>query len=62
MLNERLLRLKTGAIDETRKLFGIFIYLWVLLSLFSIIDSQSVKSAEKGGAVSTHRAMMRQEN
>ena len=35
MMNERLLRLKTGAIDETRKLFGIFIYLWVLLSLFS---------------------------
>jgi hypothetical protein len=35
MVNERLLHLKTGAIDETRKLFGIFIYLWVLLSLFS---------------------------
>ncbi len=35
MMNERLLRLKTGAIDETRKLFWIFIYLWVLLSLFS---------------------------
>ena len=36
MVNERLLRLKTGAIDETRKLFGIFVYLWVLLSLFSL--------------------------
>ena len=36
MVNERLLRLKTGAIDETRKLFGIFIYFWVLLSLFSL--------------------------
>ncbi len=36
MVNEHLLRLKTGAIDETRKLFGIFIYLWVLLSLFSL--------------------------
>jgi biotin carboxyl carrier protein len=35
MVNDRLHRLKTGAIDETRKLFGIFIYLWVLLSLFS---------------------------
>jgi len=35
MVNERLLRLKTGAIDEAKKLFGIFIYLWVLLSLFS---------------------------
>jgi uncharacterized protein (DUF1810 family) len=36
MPNERLLRLKTGAIDETRELFGVFIYLWVLLSLFSL--------------------------
>lgn len=35
MVNDRLRRLKTGAIDETKKLFGIFIYLWVLLSLFS---------------------------
>ena len=35
-MNERLVRLKSGAIDETRKLFGIFIYLWVLLSLFSL--------------------------
>jgi hypothetical protein len=36
MVSARLLRLKTGAIDETRELFGIFIYLWVLLSLFSL--------------------------
>ena len=36
MVNERLVRMKTGAIDETRKLFWIFIYLWVLLSLFSL--------------------------
>jgi uncharacterized protein (DUF1810 family) len=36
MVNERLLRLKTGALDETKKLFAIFIYLWVLLSLFSL--------------------------
>jgi uncharacterized protein (DUF1810 family) len=36
MVSERLLRLKTGAIDETRKLFGIFIYFWVLFSLFSL--------------------------
>jgi biotin carboxyl carrier protein len=35
MVDDRLRRLKTGAIDETKKLFGIFIYLWVLLSLFS---------------------------
>ena len=36
MVSERLRRLKTGAIDETRELFWIFIYLWVLLSLFSL--------------------------
>jgi hypothetical protein len=35
MMNERLSRVKTGAIDETRKLFWIFLYLFVLLSLFS---------------------------
>ena len=29
-------RLKRGAIAETRELFGIFIYFWVLLSLFSL--------------------------
>jgi hypothetical protein len=36
MLNERLGRLKALAIDETRKLFQIFLYLWILLSLFSL--------------------------
>ena len=36
MANERMLRLKRGAIAETRELFGIFIYFWVLLSLFSL--------------------------
>jgi uncharacterized protein (DUF1810 family) len=36
MANERLLRLKARAIGETRELFGIFIYFWVLLSLFSL--------------------------
>ena len=35
MVHDQLHHLKTGAIDETRKLFGIFIYFWVLLSLFS---------------------------
>jgi hypothetical protein len=35
MVNDRFRRLKTGVIDETRKLLGIFIYFWVLLSLFS---------------------------
>jgi hypothetical protein len=36
MANERMLRLKTGAIAEARELFGIFFYFWVLLSLFSL--------------------------
>src|ERR1700758_5307555 len=35
MVSDRLRRLKTGALDESKKLFGIFIYFWVLLSLFS---------------------------
>jgi HlyD family secretion protein len=35
MANDRLQRLKSGAIEETRKLFWIFLYLWVLFSLFS---------------------------
>ena len=36
MVNERVDRLKAGAVDETKKLFGIFAYLWVLLTLFSL--------------------------
>src|ERR1700739_2241001 len=36
MASERMLRLKREVIAETRELFGIFIYFWVLLSLFSL--------------------------
>ena len=36
MVNDRLGRLKALAIDETRKLFQIFLYIWILLSLFSL--------------------------
>src|SRR5579885_2482429 len=36
MSDGRLNRLKSGAIDETKKLFGIFLYFWILLSLFSL--------------------------
>ncbi len=36
MVNDRLGRLKALAIDETRKLFQVFLYIWILLSLFSI--------------------------
>ncbi len=35
MVRERLERLKTGALEETRKLLWISLYVWVLLSLFS---------------------------
>jgi hypothetical protein len=36
MVNDRLGRVKALAIDETRKLFNIFLYIWILLSLFSL--------------------------
>jgi vacuolar iron transporter family protein len=36
MEQERLARLKTGAVEEGKQLLGIFLYLWVLLTLFSL--------------------------
>ena len=36
MVNDRLGRLKALAIDETKKLLGVFLYLWTLLTLFSL--------------------------
>jgi vacuolar iron transporter family protein len=36
MTSGRLDRLKSGIVDETKKLFGVFVYLWVLLTLFSL--------------------------
>jgi VIT1/CCC1 family predicted Fe2+/Mn2+ transporter len=36
MTSERLQRLKAEAVDETKKVFGVFLYLWVLLTLFSL--------------------------
>jgi VIT1/CCC1 family predicted Fe2+/Mn2+ transporter len=36
MTSERLQRLKAEAVDETKKIFGVFLYLWVLLTLFSL--------------------------
>lgn len=35
-MNDRMERLKTRAVDETRKLFGVFLYLWALLTVFSL--------------------------
>src|SRR3974377_2116528 len=35
MANDRLRRIEAGAIEEKKNLFWIFIYLWILLSLFS---------------------------
>ena len=32
MVNERLGRLKAGAVAETKKLLGVFLYLWVVLA------------------------------
>jgi biotin carboxyl carrier protein len=45
MVSDRLRRLKSGAIDESKKLFGIFIYLWVLFSLFSLHKALVLKEA-----------------
>lgn len=36
MTNERLSRLKAKAVDETGKLLRIFLYFWVVLTLFSL--------------------------
>jgi hypothetical protein len=36
MLNERFNRIKQKGIEEARKLFWIFVYLWALLSLFAV--------------------------
>jgi hypothetical protein len=36
MDNDRVRRLKTTAVGEAKNLFGIFVYLWILLSLFSL--------------------------
>jgi hypothetical protein len=35
-MDQKLDRLKAKAVDETKKLFRIFVYLWVLLTMFSL--------------------------
>ena len=55
MVSERLGRLKTGAIDETKKLFGVFVYLWILLTLFSLhkafIFNEDILTYQQGFAL-----------
>ena len=55
MVNDRLGRLKALAIDETRKLFQIFLYIWILLSLFSIhkalIFNEDILTYQQGCAL-----------
>jgi len=55
MVNERLDRLKAGAIDETKKLFGVFVYLWMLLTLFSLhkafIFNEDILTYQQGFAL-----------
>ena len=55
MVNERLDRLKAGVIDETKKLFGVFVYLWVLLTLFSLhkafIFNEDILTYQQGFAL-----------
>jgi hypothetical protein len=55
MVNDRLGRLKALAIDETRKLIQIFLYLWILLSLFSLhkalIFNEDILTYQQGFAL-----------
>ena len=55
MVSERLGRLKAGAVDETKKLLGVFLYLWILLTLFSLhealIFNEDVLTYQQGFAL-----------
>jgi hypothetical protein len=55
MANEQLGRLKAGAIDETKKLLGVFLYLWALLTLFSlhkaVIFNEDILTYQQGFAL-----------
>ena len=55
MVSERLGRLKAGAIDEAKKLFGVFVYLWILLTLFSLhkalIFNEDILTYQQGFAL-----------
>jgi hypothetical protein len=63
MVNDRLGRLKALAIDETRKLFQIFLYIWILLSLFSLhkalIFNEDILTYQQGCALINAWALAR---
>jgi hypothetical protein len=55
MVNDRLGRLKALAIGEVKRLFQIFLYLWILLTLFSLhkalIFNEDILSYQQGFAL-----------
>jgi len=55
MANERMSRLKTKAVDEAKELFEIFLYFWVMLSLFSLhkalIFNEDILTYQQGFAL-----------
>ncbi len=54
-MKERLYRIKTGAIEEARKMFRIFIYLWVFLSVLALhkafVLSEDILTYQQGFAL-----------
>ncbi len=53
--NERLKSFKTGAIEETKKLFRVFVYIWILLTVLSLhkafIFNENVLTYQQGFAI-----------
>ena len=63
MMNERLSRVKTGAIDETRKLFWIFLYLFSLFSFYkALILNEETLIYHQGFALINALALAKQGN
>jgi hypothetical protein len=55
MANGRLSRFKSGAIEEAKKLFGVFVYLWVFLTVLSLhkafIFNENILTYQQGFAL-----------
>ena len=55
MANERLNRLKSGAVAETKKLVSVFLYLWVFLTVLSLhkafIFNENILTYQQGFAL-----------
>ena len=55
MANERLKRLKSGAVAETKKLVSVFLYLWVFLTVLSLhkafIFNENILTYQQGFAL-----------